>query len=232
MDGIMDGIGAPGMQISHVSHGSLFPVLALIIFSSVLLYNLVRIIIAVKRRRDLYTAAGMIIDGHDALEKDKKIVTIDGEALTNDFVRNEIEKNKKKIDRIRKMKHPESALDEDGSKGDPQKVLATKMKKTDRKNKMEKKAQDASGNAPLASKKEKRRKREGALDAGQVLNMAYVEDDLFYDALQAYYAAKLPAISDPDVRTNVLAHCNKGVKKKRGAKNDITAQDDSVSVFN
>ena len=136
MDGIMDGIGAPDMQISHVSHGSLFPVLALIIFSSVLLYNLVRIIIAVKRRRDLYTAAGMIIDGHDALEKDKKIVTIDGEALTNDFVRNEIEKNKKKIDRIRKMKHPEAALDEDGSKDDPQKVLATKMKKTDRKNKM------------------------------------------------------------------------------------------------
>ena len=40
MDGIMDGIGAPDMQISHVSHGSLFPVLALIIFSSVLLYIL------------------------------------------------------------------------------------------------------------------------------------------------------------------------------------------------
>lgn len=57
MDGIMDGIGAPDMQISHVSHGSLFPVLALIIFSSVLLYNLVRIMSSPTRGRGLKYAS-------------------------------------------------------------------------------------------------------------------------------------------------------------------------------
>ena len=90
------------LVINPVDHSLVLPAICLVLLFFFCIYQLARLVIIILRRKKLYSAAWLIIDGHDRLEKDSRMVTVDGEILTNDFVKKQISKNEEKIEKIRK----------------------------------------------------------------------------------------------------------------------------------
>ena len=78
------------LVINPVDHSLVLPAICLVLLFFFCIYQLARLIIIILRRKKLYSAAWLIIDGHDRLEKDSRMVTVDGEILTNDFVKKQI----------------------------------------------------------------------------------------------------------------------------------------------
>ena len=214
--------GASVMVINPVYHNRLIPVLVIVVLACIMIYQIVRIIITVKRRKKLYKAAGMVIDGHDKLLAERKIVTIDGEALTNSFVRNEIEKNNAKIEKIRKKVHPEAEQEEIKPEPKPETVPAGAKKA-----KGNVAAAEAKKAAKEKLKKQKGQKMDKEKAAENILNSMYSEDDIFYDALSAYYEARMPEITDPTVRSKVIKKKKSSKKTKPVSKLDTS----NYSVF-
>ena len=223
------------MVISPVDHSRLLPVIALVFFSSIIIYQVIRIVITLRRRKKLYNTAGLIIDGHDTLMAERRIVTIDGEALSNEFVHKQIEKNNAKIDKIRKKVHPETEHKETAPE-------AGKQKNKRKQRKMHQ--QEVFASSPQAGGAVSEAVHEAHSDSSEKqkvlkkntdrtgiaegkLNSMYTEDDLFYDALSAYYDTKLPEITDPTVKAKVMKN-----KKKKGSKTTKKPESlDSYSVF-
>ena len=220
------------MIISPVDHSSLLPVLAVVLLASIMVYQIIRIVITLRRRKILYDTAGLIIDGHDTLMAERKIVTIDGEALSNEFVHKQIEKNNAKIDKIRKKVHPETNY------------MDTTPETRKAKKKKKQKKQDVLASSPkteaavsgvareaqrdsLEKQKKSRKSTDQTGTAEGKLNTMYTEDDLFYDALSAYYDTKLPEITDPTVKAKIM----KNVRKKNCKTGKKPESLDGYSVF-
>lgn len=222
------------MAISPVDHSRLLPVLALVVFAGIMIYQVIRIVITLRRRKKLYYTAGLIIDGHDTLMAERKIVTIDGEALSNEFVHKQIDKNNSKIDKIRKKVHPETehmeTAPEAGNRGDMKKQrknhqqdgLASSPKvEAD----VTEAIHEAYSDSPEKQKVSKKNTDRTGTAEGK-LNTMYTEDDLFYDALNTYYDTKLPEITDPTVKAKVMK--NNKRKGRNAAKKPESLDDYSV----
>ena len=221
------------LVINPVDHSLVLPAICLVLFFFFCIYQLARLIIIILRRKKLYSAAWLIIDGHDRLEKDSRMVTVDGEILTNDFVKKQISKNEEKIEKIRK-KHRDT--DDTFDKTDEEITGRTSTPavsnaiKADQQVKAEaSETVSADNNASEVKKAKKEKKKAVAVET--VLNSIYEEDDLFYDAMHAYYEIRMPEISDETVRIQVLRKSRKKNASNSRKQKQMKEQFEKYSVF-
>ena len=217
------------MVIDPVDHSLVLPALCFVLLLLFCIYQLTRLIIILHRRKGLYSAAWMIIEGHDKLERDSRVVTVDGEILTNDFVKRQISKNEEKIERIRrKHKYTEKSLDvieRDAPCPDSPAVFEGHAP--------ESASSSESSSLTLANDNTVKVKivKKKAVPVEAVLNSIYEEDDLFYDAMHAYYMIRIPDISDETVRKQVFRKTRNKIATSRKKQKLMKEQLEKYSVF-
>lgn len=195
--------------IDDVTHDLVIPVIFICILSCICVYNIYCLIAQHFRSKKLRTAAGMIIDGHTNLTADKQEKKSDNGLLKESMVKDQIEKNRKKIEKIRK----EVSLENEKAEKHKLREIKRQDKKAIKKEK--------------AGNKEKQKNP----DVEAMLNMLYQEDDFFDAVMTLYYQIKIPQISDPTVRERVMIKKDKSCKKhKSDKKSKRNALDENSNI--
>lgn len=188
------------LVIETFSHHYLFPAIIICILSGICIYNIYGLVACIKRSKKYRTAIGMIIDGHEQLEKEKPSDKADGKILKSSLVEEQIKSNKKKIEKIKKERlHSDASFFmESANMTSSRRKLAEKNKKKD--NHKEKARENQ--RMKKESRKNKGKQQNSSIES--MLNMIYREDDFFDSVIGLYYEIQLPQISDPAVRERVL----------------------------
>lgn len=171
------------LVIKNIPQSNLLPAVLICILCGICVYNIYGLVACIARRKKYRAAAGLIIDGHEILKKEKPADTVDGKNLDSSLVVEQIEINKKKIEKIKKECWRQDEK---------------KKRKADRKEKIKKK--------DTAVKKNRIGRRDSNIES--MLNAIYQEDDFFESILGLYYEIKLPQIRDPAIREVVLVKTN------------------------